>query len=334
MNRRAELPENLAVHARRGTLSPEQQQELEQLLATSAALRAALVVGQDFDRVDAVQPGDEALVERFVAGALRTRNRRLAPVANPRRLASWLLAAAVIGTCGFAFGLRGVWLPKLTFVRQPTAPAPASAVPKAATPRRVPSEVREVASAETAPTKVDISVNPVSPRANGSDGVFRSTSKELGPEPAILPAVAPSATDTVTPPMGAAEPGTNAGTLFRQANTARRIGHLDRAIALLQALQQNYPGSPEALISHVSLGKLYMTRGAAAAAAQEFSAYLSSGGPLSEEALLGRAQALAALGRNGEERQTWELLLARYPHSVYAGQARERVRALGSESLR
>jgi TolA-binding protein len=331
MNKRAELPENLAVYARRGTLSPEQQQELERLVATSAALRAALVVGQAFDQADAVQPGDEAMVQRFVDGALRTRNRRFAGGAAPRRLVSWLLAAIVFGFCGLAFGLRGSWLPKLAFVRQPAAPVPASAAPKSATSRRVLSESREVASAETTSSRADTSVNPVPPRTNGSDWVLRSTSKEPNPESAALPAAGPSATDTQPPaqPIDAEEPGINAGALFRQANTARRLGQIDRAVALLQALQQNYPGSPETLISHVSLGKLYMTRGAAAAAAQEFSAYLASAGPLSEEAMLGRAQALAALGRSAEERQTWELLLVRYPHSVYAIKARERVRTLG-----
>jgi TolA-binding protein len=334
MTRLAEFHENLAVHARRGTLSTEQRRELEQLLSTSAAARAAFEIGQDFDRADTVQPGDEALVERFVAGALRASNRRLAPFANPKRVVAWLLAASVFGFCGLALGLRGTWLYRLAPVQQAAPPALARSTPKAVTPRRVTGERRDGASAETTPIKIDNSVSPASPRASIFVGVVHSTSKEVSPEPSASAAATSSAVETSTRAMSAAEPSANAETLFRQASEARRLGDIERAIALLRALQQTYPGSPEARISYVSLGKLYMSRGAAAGAVEAFSAYLSSGGPLSEEALLGRAQALLALGRNIEERQTWQLLLARYPGSVYAVQARERIRALGGESLR
>ena len=333
MTKPADFRENLAVHARRGTLSPEQRRELEWLLSTSVAARAAFVTGQDFDRADTVQPGDEALVERFVAGALRARNHRLVPFANPKRVVAWLLAASVFGFCGLALGLRGTWLYRLAVGQRPAAPALASATPKAVAPHRVSSERRDGASAETTPTKLDISVSPVSPRVGISDGVIHSTSKAMSPVPSAS-AAASSAIETSTRATSAAEPGATAETLFRQASEARRLGDIERAIALLRALQQIYPGSPEARISYVSLGKLYMSRGAAAPAAEAFSAYLSSGGPLSEEALLGRAQALLALGRSIEERQTWRWLLARYPGSVYAVQARERIRALGGESPR
>jgi len=332
MSSPAEFRENLAVQARRGTLSPEQRRELEQLLATSAAARAAFVVGQDFDRADTVQPGDEALVERFVAGALRARKRRRAPFANPNRVVAWLLAASVFGFCGLALGLRGTWLYRLGLVQQAAAPALSREAPKAVAPRRVSIERRDEARAETTPTKDDNSVTPVSPRDRISVGVIHSTSKEVSPDPSA--SATSNAVETSTRAMSAAEPGANAEALFRQASEARRLGDTERAIALLRALQQTYPGSPEARISYVSLGKLYMSRGAAAPAADAFSAYLSGGGPLSEEALLGRAQALHALGRSIEERQTWQLLLARYPGSVYAVQARERIRALGGESLR
>jgi outer membrane protein assembly factor BamD (BamD/ComL family) len=105
---------------------------------------------------------------------------------------------------------------------------------------------------------------------------------------------------------------------------------LARASALLDELERRFPGSPEARVALVSLGKLQMLSGAPAAALERFSSYLQSGGPLEEEALVGRAQALAKLGRSSEERATWQALLVRFPGSVYAAQARERLSALGA----
>jgi TolA-binding protein len=96
----------------------------------------------------------------------------------------------------------------------------------------------------------------------------------------------------------------------------------------LQQLQSQFPGSAEAELGHVSLGRLLLTRGRPTEALLEFSEYLGAGGPLAEEALLGQAHAHAALGRTREERAAWEALLARYPRSVYVGQARERLARL------
>ena len=68
--------------------------------------------------------------------------------------------------------------------------------------------------------------------------------------------------------------------------------------------------------------------GRASEAEQQFSLYLSGGGVLTEEALVGRAQTFARLGRVVEERQVWENLVRDFPSSVYASQARERLTAL------
>jgi hypothetical protein len=100
----------------------------------------------------------------------------------------------------------------------------------------------------------------------------------------------------------------------------------------LNKLQADFPGSPQAHVSLVSLGKLLMQRAMPEAALQRFSTYLVTSGPLEEEALFGRAQALAALGRAADESRTWERLLTRYPQSVYAGAARKRLVALGGTS--
>jgi outer membrane protein assembly factor BamD (BamD/ComL family) len=146
------------------------------------------------------------------------------------------------------------------------------------------------------------------------------------PDPARPP---PSAAFAAAEPV---EP--TAASLLQGANAARSRGQIEQAASLLRELQQRFPGSPEATLSHVSLGKLLMLRGSSEAALREFSTYLTRGGPLEEEALVGRAQALGAMGRLGEERGTWEALLTRFPNSVYAPRARERLGVLAGNAAR
>lgn len=117
--------------------------------------------------------------------------------------------------------------------------------------------------------------------------------------------------------------------LLRDANEARRARRTDDAVRAYRALQSAFPSSKEAVLSHLSLGNLELERGAFVAALAQFDAYLSSGGAeLGEEALLGKAGALAALGRADEERAAWQTLQARYPRSEYLWRARQRLEAL------
>jgi TolA-binding protein len=58
-----------------------------------------------------------------------------------------------------------------------------------------------------------------------------------------------------------------------------------------------------------------------------FTAYLAADprGTLSEEALVGRAQALQKLGRPADARDAWRSLLARFPESVHAPTAQRQI---------
>jgi TolA-binding protein len=114
--------------------------------------------------------------------------------------------------------------------------------------------------------------------------------------------------------------------LFARANEARRKGRDTAAIEDYRTLQKNFPSSPEAIESHVALGRL-LQRGDAAAALREFDRYLAdpSAGTLKEEAMIGRAQSLGRLGREDEARRAWQRLLDTYPDSIYADQARAHV---------
>jgi len=121
----------------------------------------------------------------------------------------------------------------------------------------------------------------------------------------------------------------SAATLFESANAARRAGDARRAVSQYRDLQRNFPGSAEAHLSHVSQGRLLLEAGSAQAALAQFEGYLSApAGGLRLEALAGRAQALALLGRSRDEKAALADLVREFPGSVHATRARKRLAAL------
>ncbi|HEY2405864.1 MAG TPA: hypothetical protein VGI10_07670 [Polyangiaceae bacterium] len=335
-------PENLGVRARRGALLPGELAELTEVLGSSPELRAAYELGRDFDRIAAVQSGDEERLARFVSAALETRKPRLRARTRAFRV-SWLAAAAVFVVCGVAFAVRAVWTP-----RTPPATAPASAPsPASGRTRHVPTlgeanaepppPLPAVDSAQpqnAAPTPSSVPVMPARNLDAHGSALNAPSTPSLPSTPSPPVSAEPtqheqaSAAFALVPPS---EPGApNAAALLRAANAARGTGDLALTSVLLEELEQQFPGSPEAHVALVSLGKLQLLRGAPGAALERFSGYLSNGGPLEEEALVGRAQALGMLSRSTEERATWQTLLVRFPGSVYAAQARERLSALAA----
>jgi len=118
---------------------------------------------------------------------------------------------------------------------------------------------------------------------------------------------------------------------FRRANQARRSGGADEAIRLYRTLQSICPGSKEEVSSRVLVGRLYLDRVAdPRSALAAFDSYLAAGagGPLREEALIGRALALGKLNRSREEQAAWTALLTAYPDSIYAEKAKARLNEL------
>jgi TolA-binding protein len=133
----------------------------------------------------------------------------------------------------------------------------------------------------------------------------------------------------------AARPGGPAAftpeTLLGEANAARGARRLDEAARLYRGLQARFPSSREAVLSRLSLGNVLLAQGAFADALEQFRAYTrapNDAASLGEEALLGEARALAALGRFDDERAVWRALQARFPKSDYAWRARQRLREL------
>jgi len=337
-----DFPENLGVRARRAALLPGEQAEFDRVLSTSPVLRTAYQLGRDFDAIAVVEAGDEQRVARFVDRALAARRSKRQRLFGPVRVSPWLAAAAVLAVCGVAFGVRGVWWPQPATTPAASAvlaeSAPARVKHRAVSPPRAANEPLDESSAATTQSNQNV-IEPSLPPPSTSEVVPLNSMRVpvTRPSAPVVPTLtsAPAMTAAAQPKDSVAtfvieQPSeANAGALMRQASRARSLGEIDRAVALLSELQNRFSSSPEAHVSLVSLGKLLMQRGRPDAALQRFSSYLATSGPLEEEALVGRARALAALGRASEERSTWQRLLSRFPGSVYAGAARERMATLG-----
>jgi TolA-binding protein len=158
---------------------------------------------------------------------------------------------------------------------------------------------------------------------------FDPAKSTTGEEPArpSTSRVAPSSIDRPK----AAEPPATAAELFARANLARRRGDVNEAAHTYRDLQSSFPGSPEELVSRVTLGRLMLDRlGDARGALVQFDSYLANPthGALREEALIGRALALGRLHRQAEEKGAWAALVSAYPKSAYAERARARLEEL------
>lgn len=116
--------------------------------------------------------------------------------------------------------------------------------------------------------------------------------------------------------------------LLRAANQARRARAFAEADRLYTDLQVRFPESRAARTSRVPHARLLLdTLDRPAEALDAFAAYLAADprGTLSEEALVGQAQALGRLGREADARDAWRSLLGRFPESVHAPTAHSRI---------
>ena len=306
-------------------LDAEARERLRSHLAECEACRIERRLRRDFRAESTATPADPAAIARAVAAVLKRTTpekiERTAPLvsahvvagtvadndsdrkarANRKMPARWsaravaLVAAAVLllsGVAGAAY-----------FVRRARSSSNAA---------RVPSTVVSTAD-----------VPSTSPSAVSTPTV------ELPPTPPTTAAASIAAT-TSKPSASAAESATVAE-LFAQANEARRTGDHGNAVRLYRELQRRFPGTREEITSRVGLGRLLLDRMADPSGALKlFDGYLATSprGTLGEEARIGRALALARLGRSAEEREAWKQLLAAHPDSVYADRARKRITEL------
>jgi tetratricopeptide (TPR) repeat protein len=132
----------------------------------------------------------------------------------------------------------------------------------------------------------------------------------------------------VKAPTGTASfPEDDAAALFAAANSERKLGNVAGALSSYEELERRFPNTAEARLSHVLVARLLLRRGDFSGGLAHFDAYLAvdRNGALVEEALQGRAQALRALGRATEERQALRELIERFPNSIQARAAKERL---------
>jgi TolA-binding protein len=139
---------------------------------------------------------------------------------------------------------------------------------------------------------------------------------EDGAEPEPAPRDGPSSTAGRN-----ATKVTDPAALLVQARARLGEGDERGAAKAYAALLDAHPGSAEAQAARMSLGRLRLAGGRPKAALGLFERYLQRGGPLAEEALWGKVQALAALERPAALNAAVDELVREFPRSVYRSRA-------------
>jgi hypothetical protein len=334
----AECPEDLLVGERRGTLTAGQRRELAEHRVGCALCQLSTAIGRAIDPLLDVDADDAALAARLVDRVLAPRavpalaadttaGRGRGPLAGgppksarrlrlrPRhaRRRSLAVAAMLLLTAGVS--AAALW--RVSPWRAPPV-SQSDGTPPPVVRRPSPRSALELpgSAAGAAP----VAPAPVQPAATtaGRD----AASRQQVPSSSARRLRASTAAAAPTAAVSAAD-------VFAAANRARSRRQPDEAIRLYHELQRTMPASAEAALSYVSLGNLQLGRGAGGQALAAFDAYLAGGDALlDEEAMVGRARALAQLGRAADERTAWQALLARYPRSGYRWRAEQRIAEL------
>jgi Putative zinc-finger len=265
------------------------------------------------------------------------------PVKAPRRrrarLVVWGLAAAALITASGAVASgwvgAGSWHALGLMFSSKTLPAESSpSLVKPVAARAVATPALEVAPVvEAAPVIEAVPVVEAAPLPAKREAHAHGAAKPATPSAAVVTQLASLPASSGEAPgakEGAAKEPPSAAKLFGEANQARRSGDVGRASGLYHLLQDQFPGSPEAELSRVTLALLLLDSGDAQGALSGFERYLaSSSRGLEAEALVGRARALGRLGRRDLETAAWQEVRRKYPRSIYGRQAGERLAALG-----
>lgn len=186
------------------------------------------------------------------------------------------------------------------------------------------SEVRMLAETdEGRPETVDLSQRAMSPFA-----------PQLPPPERQTPPSTVRSTDMPPVPLVREQPATQpVDGLLDEARRLRIERRWQASARFYEEVARLYPGTNEGTAALVTLGDLHRDKlGRPGAALAWYDAYLRSGKcTLIQEALLGKADALAQLGRPAEERAVLEVYLKRYPKTLQAAEARRRLLSLGDK---
>jgi hypothetical protein len=335
-------PEHLIDRALRGLASESERDELAAHLRVcgacaaeerlSAALREPL--GLDAGLAATTAAVDAALGRLIDEGKLAPSLPNVGRAA-PIRARAWLPWAAA--ACLFFTGSAAA-ATLIMAVRGADAEKRAAAVRAeekragAAKHRKRVAAVAAAASSASASASASVSV---SDSASASDSDSVSASDSDSDSDSVSDSVSASASDSVSAPGSharrtpSAPTARDAAELFAKARAAAMQGDFTGGAALYTALQKRFAASPQAHVSRVLLGRIYLEQlHDARAALAQFDAYLQKGGPNRPEALLGRARALRALGRVQQEVEALRSLVDEYPESLYVAPAEERLRTV------
>jgi TolA-binding protein len=290
-------PEHLIDRARRGEASEDELTRLNAHLKSCTACNFEMVAAQGFDHDAEALFKDNRSVHRVHFGTLKrlaiaTDRRALSRVARRRRTMGALAAVAFVIAGVGAAAVLGSGVFRTSRTTRQAVSVPGKTQEALTLPSRAMSTIPQS------------DVPPVSTETPSSVPITASTSDQK------------------------ASPRMTAGELFARANAARRSGEVTRAAQLYRELQRSYPSSSETALSRVTLGRLLLDRlGDPSGALAQFNAYLagSGSGSLREEGLIGRALALARLGRTTEEQSAWRALLVYNPRTTYAEHAHKRI---------
>jgi TolA-binding protein len=286
-------------------------------------LRAPVPLGYEPERRTPV-PAAVAPPRRRRARALIWGLAAAALITASGAVASGLVGHAAWHPLGALFSPRGAARPAPVAAPKKAALAPPAAAPPAVTPMAtvVVPEVGGTVVPVTAPAAPEPPPQHHAPHARGVTAAAATLVASV-PARGEAPSTKEAAPEPVKEPSSAAK-------LFGEANQARRSGDVGRASGLYHLLQDQFPGSPEADLSRVTLSLLLLDSGDARAALSGFERYLAgSSRGLEAEALVGRARALGRLGRRDQEAAAWREVQRKYPRSIYGRQANERLAALG-----
>ena len=201
------------------------------------------------------------------------------------------------------------------------APAPSDAPQRTeATPALpTPSPAHETVVAVDALPSVPPTPAPAASSANVVGRERRAPVSSATTEAALQPTTKPALQPTTDE---------SAASLFRRANAARHGGDDTVASELYRRLLDGHPETREAATARIIYGRMRLDGGDAREALAQFEAYLarSPNGTLAEQALVGRARSLRALGRRDEERAAWTAVLRAFPESASKSEALERGR--------
>ena len=344
-------PEELLAKASRGALDAHEAADLRAHCARCPACALQIELRGEIESALAPTALEYEIGARAVERLLGSRQLEAARAAarehGPRRgprLATRvaLVLALVLGTSviasAFVLGTRG----RLWDVAEPDREEPRA---RAGHARHAGSASVRAQVNGSEPKSLDDAPRPAPP-PTASLPVVSAPSVAVAPPAVAPPAVGLPPAIVPPPPVIPARPTWRRGTLtasdvrgaeegaaaiFGAAERAREDGEFVEARRLYGQLASRYRGTREERSARVLSGQMLLDDlDEPAAALRAFDGYLRDepGGTLAEEAVVGRAQALRRLGRADAEAAAWNDLLVRYPRSVHAELARERLAGL------